>query len=84
MRKGIPRGSTAANSTAETAAVACKMKKMTIWEEGSPQGSLALNSRSITPCVVPDWGHWADGLLSASDGWRINRVRAGFAVEIQG
>lgn len=33
-------------------------EKMTIWEEGSPQGSLALTSRSTTPCLLPDWDHW--------------------------
>ena len=55
-----------------------------IWEEGSLQGSLALNSRSITRCGRPGWDRWLDGLLAGSDGWGINGVRAERAGEIQG
>lgn len=50
------------------------LEKMKIWEEGSLQGSLALDSRNRA-C-------WLGGLLAGSDGWWVTGVRAERAAEI--
>lgn len=46
---------------------------MMLWEEGSLQGALALNSRSVARCGLLGWDRCLDGLLVSAE---LGRSRA--------